>query len=207
MSRKVCHRCFPGKPGRELIDCDGRPGFRRCPDCVDHPGFTEPEQPPQTHRHEQPPRTHRPERDAYYMEIAWVVSKRGSCLRRKVGAVLVRNDRIIATGYNGAVAGHPDCDVAGHELVDIDGRPSCQRTIHAETNAIVQCALEGVSSRGATLYTTASPCYNCAKIAAQAGINRVVYTDEYDGRQGGTSADVVSILRGWGIETKRQPKP
>lgn len=117
----------------------------------------------------------RPSWDAYFMELAEVVAKRSTCPRRHVGAVLVRDRRILATGYNGAPPGFPHCTEQGCLMKD----GHCVRTIHAEVNAILQAALHGVTVRGSTLYTTATPCLNCAKMLIGAGVTRIVYRDWY----------------------------
>jgi len=117
----------------------------------------------------------RPSWDDYFMEIAFTVAQRSTCDRAHVGAVLVRDRRILATGYNGAPAGLPHCDDVGHLMVD----GHCVRTLHAEQNAIIQGALHGVSTQGATAYVTHQPCLTCAKMLINAGIRRVVYAGDY----------------------------
>lgn len=109
------------------------------------------------------------------MTLAAMVAQRSTCPRRQVGALLVRDRRILATGYNGSPPGLPHCTEEGCLLLD----GHCQRTIHAEQNALVQCALHGVSSQGATLYCTASPCADCTRLLLGAGVQRVVYRDAY----------------------------
>lgn len=120
----------------------------------------------------------RPSWDEYFLDIAGVVSKRGTCDRARVGAVLVRDRFILATGYNGAAKGMPHCDEAGHEIID----GHCVRTVHAEANAIVQAARLGKSIENSTLYITVSPCYDCFKMIVNAGIKRVVYKSFYQSR-------------------------
>lgn len=117
----------------------------------------------------------RPDWDSYFMKIAYAVSERSTCDRAFVGSVLVLEKRILTTGFNGSPAGHPHCDEIGHLLVD----GHCVRTIHAETNAIIQAALHGVSTRGATCYVTHFPCINCTKALINAGIVRLVYNIAY----------------------------
>lgn len=119
--------------------------------------------------------TARPSWDEYFMDIAFTVAQRSTCDRAHVGAVLVRDRRILATGYNGAPAGLPHCDDVGHLMVD----GHCVRTLHAEQNAIIQAALHGVSIQGATAYVTHQPCLTCAKMLINAGIRRVVYAGNY----------------------------
>ena len=117
----------------------------------------------------------RPEWDSYFMKIAAAVSERSTCDRALVGCVLVLDKRILTTGFNGSPAGQEHCDEAGHLMVD----EHCVRTIHAETNAIIQAALHGVSTRGSTCYVTHLPCINCTKALINAGITRIVYEDAY----------------------------
>lgn len=108
------------------------------------------------------------------MGIAESVSKRATCLRRSVGAVIVRERRILATGYNGAPRGVPHCEEYG---CDISQR--CQLAAHAEMNAVAQAAANGVSCEGGTVYVTCQPCNVCAKLLINAGISRVVFEGDY----------------------------
>jgi dCMP deaminase len=117
----------------------------------------------------------RPSWDEYFLNIALEVAKRSTCDRANVGAVLVRDKRILTTGFNGSPSGLAHCDHEGHLLVE----GHCVRTIHAETNAIIQAALHGVSTKGATCYVTHFPCINCAKSLINAGVERVVYVNNY----------------------------
>lgn len=117
------------------------------------------------------------------MEITRLVAKRSTCLRRQVGAVLVKDKQILATGYNGPPTGLAHCEEIGC-LRELQGIPSGQRHelcrgLHAEQNAIIQAANHGVSIKGATLYTTTHPCVICTKMIINAGIKRVVYCDGY----------------------------
>ena len=118
------------------------------------------------------------------MEIAKVVGTRGTCDRGRNGAVLVKNKRVLTTGYAGAPTGLPHCDEVGHmmaETIDPDGNKSkhCIRTTHAEQKAITQAALLGVSTDGATMYTKFVPCFACAKMIINEGIERVVAEKDY----------------------------
>ena len=108
--------------------------------------------------------------DDYFMSIAQVVATRSTCPRKYVGSVLVRNRTILSTGYNGSIRGMPHCSDVGHMMED----GHCVATIHAEANAIIQAARNGVMIDGATIYVTASPCWNCFKQLANAGIVRIV---------------------------------
>jgi len=126
----------------------------------------------------------RPSWDQYFMDIVDLVSRRSTCLRRKVGAVLVRDKRMLATGYNGPPTGIRHCIEVGC-LRDKLGIPSGERHelcrgLHAEQNAIIQAALHGVSTRDARLYCTNHPCIICSKMIINSGISSVVYRDEYD---------------------------
>ncbi len=109
------------------------------------------------------------------MQIAKVVATRATCPRRSVGAVIVLDKRILTTGYNGAPHGLPHCSEIGCHLVD----GHCLRALHAEQNAILQGALNGVSTKGATVYVTCQPCNHCAKMIINAGIRRVVFEGDY----------------------------
>jgi len=125
----------------------------------------------------------RPSWDEYFMEITRLVVSRSTCLRRQVGAVIVKDKKILATGYNGAPSGLPHCLEVGC-LRDEMGIPSGERHelcrgLHAEQNAIIQAAYYGVSINGATLYCTNLPCIICTKMLINAGITRVVYGEGY----------------------------
>lgn len=113
--------------------------------------------------------------DQYFMKLAISVAQRSTCERATVGSVLVRDKRIIATGYNGSVLGEPHCDDAGH-LMD---NGHCIRTVHSELNAILQCAANGVRTKGAALFVTHFPCLNCTKALIQAGIVAISYCYDY----------------------------
>lgn len=127
--------------------------------------------------------TERPSWDEYFMSIARLVAGRATCLRRKVGAVIVKDRRILATGYNGAPAGLPHCSETGcvRERMNIPSgeRHELCRGIHAEQNGIIQSANYGTGIAGATIYTTHHPCSVCAKMIINAGIVRVVSDDGY----------------------------
>lgn len=117
----------------------------------------------------------RPSWDDYFIKISLAVAERSTCDRAHVGAVMVKDKRILTTGFNGSPSGQAHCDVQGHLLVD----GHCVRTIHAETNAIIQAALHGVSTKGATCYVTHFPCIQCTKTLINAGVARVVYVNDY----------------------------
>lgn len=113
--------------------------------------------------------------DDYFMSIAHVVASRATCSRKHVGAVIVRDKTILSTGYNGSIRSLPHCDEVGH-MIEND---HCVRTVHAEANAIVQAARNGVRIDGATIYVSASPCWGCMRLIANAGIGRIVYGEFY----------------------------
>ncbi|MFH1465809.1 MAG: dCMP deaminase family protein [Pseudomonadota bacterium] len=113
--------------------------------------------------------------DRYFMDIAQVVATRATCDRKYVGAVIVRDRTILSTGYNGSIRGTPHCDEVGHVMED----GHCVATIHAEMNAIIQAARNGVRIEGASIYITASPCWSCFKALANAGIRRICYGEFY----------------------------
>jgi dCMP deaminase len=125
----------------------------------------------------------RPSWDEYFMSIARLVSGRSTCLRRSVGAILVKDRRILASGYNGAPAGLPHCEETGcvRERLQVPSgeRHELCRGIHAEQNAIIQSANYGTGIDRATIYTTHHPCSVCAKMIINAGIVRVVTDDSY----------------------------
>jgi dCMP deaminase len=126
----------------------------------------------------------RPEWDDYFLEVADVVAKRATCDRGRSGCVIVRDKRILVTGYVGSPAGLPHCDDAGHQFKQVvheDGRITqhCMRTVHAEQNAICQAARNGVAIAGATLYCRMTPCRTCAMLIINCGITRVVCERKY----------------------------
>ena len=141
----------------------------------------------------------RPSIDEYFMEIASVVAKRSTCLRNHVGALFVKNKRILSTGYNGAPAGLDHCDVVGcaRENVASGTHHELCRAVHAEQNAIIQAALHGISIEGATLYCTHQPCILCAKMMINARVIKVVYQQSYPD---GTALD---FLEQAGIDVER----
>src|SRR5512137_3180699 len=125
----------------------------------------------------------RPSWDEYFMEITHLVSRRSTCLRRQVGAVLVKDKNILATGYNGAPSGVAHCLDIGclREQLKIPSgeRHELCRGLHAEQNAVIQAALHGVNTKGSTLYCTNHPCVICAKMIINAGVARIIFRDGY----------------------------
>lgn len=129
------------------------------------------------------PRLPRPSWDSYFLEIASVIAGRSTCLRRQVGAVLVKDKRLLATGYNGAPTGLEHCLEIGclrqEKNIPSGERHELCRGLHAEQNAIIQAALHGVSIKGADLYCTHHPCSLCAKMLINAGITRIILKEGY----------------------------
>lgn len=127
----------------------------------------------------------RPDWDDYFMDLAHKVASRSTCTRADVGAVLVRDKRIVSTGYNGAPRGLPHCSEAGcliKKVGDTEDELSdhCRRTVHAEQNAIIQAAQHATETEGTTLYVTHQPCFMCAKMVINAGVERIVFAKEYE---------------------------
>ena len=125
----------------------------------------------------------RPSWDEYFVKIALTVAERATCLRRKVGAILVRDKRILSTGYNGAPRGLPHCAEVGclREQMNVPSgeRHELCRGLHAEMNAILQAAIHGVSVEGASCYSTFHPCSLCAKMLVNVGVRRIVVLESY----------------------------
>jgi dCMP deaminase len=145
----------------------------------------------------------RPAKDEYFMEIAQVVSKRSTCLRIHVGAVIVKNGQIISTGYNGAPHGFEHCLDIGcireKQNIAHGTRHELCRAVHAEQNAIIQAAIHGASIENATLYCTHQPCILCTKMLINGMIKRVVYLNEYPDKSS------LEFLRQANVEITRMP--
>ena len=125
----------------------------------------------------------RPDNDTYFMEMAQLISKRSTCIRRQVGAVIVKDKRVLTTGYNGSPKGTMHCEELGcireQQNIPSGTRHELCRGVHAEQNAVIQAAYFGISIDGASIYTTTFPCSMCAKILINAGIKEVIYSDSY----------------------------
>ena len=121
--------------------------------------------------------------DEYFMGIVDLVKERSTCMRRHVGALIVKDKRILSTGYNGAPMGCPHCEEIGCLRMEMNipsgTRHELCRAVHAEQNAIVQAAYHGISLKDSVLYVTDSPCVICAKLAINAGISKIIYKGEY----------------------------
>ena len=129
------------------------------------------------------------------MNIARVVATRSTCERKFVGAVIVRDRTILSTGYNGSIRGVPHCTEVGHMMED----GHCVATIHAEVNAILQAAKNGVRIDDAAVYVTASPCWSCFKAITNAGIRRIVYGEFYRDER------IFSVSKQIGVELQHLP--
>ena len=143
----------------------------------------------------------RPSWDEYFMQMAELTAQRSTCLRRQVGAIIVKEKHIIATGYNGAPKGLPHCEELGgclREKLEIPSgeRHELCRALHAEQNAIIQAATLGQSIEGATIYITHQPCIICAKMIINAGISRIVI------RRGSPDAMSRGMLREAGLKVE-----
>ena len=123
----------------------------------------------------------------YFMNIAHQAATRSTCERKHVGAVIVRDKTILSTGYNGSIRGMPHCDDVGHVMED----GHCVATVHAEANAIIQAAKNGVRIEGAEIYTTASPCWSCFKLITNAGIRTIYFGEFYRDTR---SIEVAAVL-------------
>ena len=147
----------------------------------------------------------RPDWDTYFMTLCHMVAERSTCLRRKVGALLVANHHILATGYNGAPQGLPHCAEVGclRERMAIPSgeRQELCRGLHAEQNAIIQAAVHGVALQDVTCYSTTQPCITCAKMLINANVTRIVYQGNYPDEL------ATEMLEAAGIELIRWPAP
>ena len=144
--------------------------------------------------------TTRPDWDRYFLDLCEAVSKRATCDRGRAGCVIVKDKRIMTTGYVGAPAGLPHCDEVGHDLRRVitpedNISQHCVRTLHAEQNAIIQAARFGIPLEGATLYCKMTPCRTCAMILINAGIKRVVCEKRYHADE-----DTIKMFAQAGVE-------
>jgi dCMP deaminase len=146
----------------------------------------------------------RPAFDDIYMELAVNLARRSHCIRRHVGAVLVKDTRIVSIGYNGPPSGTHNCDEEWpHDGCPRDSKGSCSLAIHAEQNAILYAVKNKVSVDNATLYTTLSPCLACSRIIYTMGIKRVIYLKSYAEYKGIASDEGIDFLQKFGVHTER----
>jgi len=127
--------------------------------------------------------------EEYFMNIAKQAATRSTCDRKNVGAVIVKDKTILSTGYNGSIRGMPHCDEAGHMMEN----GHCAATIHAEANAILQAAKNGISIDNSEIYITASPCWSCFKMMANAGIKTIYYGEFYKDKRIFETAEKLGI--------------
>lgn len=132
-------------------------------------------------------------RKSLFRGIIQLLSMRSTCGRACVGSILVKDNRIISTGYNGAPKGMPHCDDEGVGC-HLNEEGACDRTVHAEANVVAFAARNGIATEGSTLYTTMAPCYTCSKLLINAGIKKVYYIFDY------RKTDGVDLLRSLGVE-------
>ena len=142
----------------------------------------------------------RPNWDRYFLDLCEAVAKRATCDRGRCGCVIVKDKRIMTTGYVGAPAGLPHCDEAGHDMRKVfnsngEVTQHCVRTLHAEQNAIIQAARFGIPLEGATLFCKMTPCRTCAMMIINAGIKRVVCEKRYH-----ADSDTIEMFKQAGIE-------
>lgn len=147
----------------------------------------------------------RPDWDTYFTQITRIVAERSTCLRRKVGSIIVKEKRILSTGYNGAPSNVPHCDEVGclREKLKVPSgqRHELCRGLHAEMNAIIQAATHGISINGATIYCTDHPCIICAKMIINAGIKEIVVAGKYPDEES------KKILKEAGIKVRAISRP
>ncbi len=146
----------------------------------------------------------KPEFDDIYMELAVNLAKRSHCIKRHVGAVLVKETRIISIGYNGPPSGTHNCDDEFPETGCVkDSKGSCSLAIHAEQNAIMYAVKNKASVEGSTLYVTLSPCIACARIIFSMGIEKVIYFKSYAEYKGLENDEGVDFLNKFGVQTEK----
>lgn len=138
--------------------------------------------------------------DSYFVRIAYEVATRGTCDRKHVGCAIARDNRLLVTGYNGAISGMPHCDDIRHHIHD----GGCIRAVHAEINALMQAARNGVRIDGATSYATMYPCWPCFRALVQSGVKRFVYAEPYRTNTGSGHVEgqkcIDDVVRTLGIE-------
>ena len=147
----------------------------------------------------------RPSWDEYFLSLAQLVATRSNCIRRQVGAILVKGRQIIASGYSGTPKGIKNCDEGGckrcsdreKNIVKTNERKDLCICIHAENNALIQAAYHGISTKKTTLYLTVSPCLQCATLIINAGVNAVIYPKHYQNTLG------LDLLKSAGVEVRK----
>ena len=146
----------------------------------------------------------RPEFNDIFMELAGSLALRSHCIKMKVGAVLTKETRIISIGYNGPPAGTHNCDEEFPETgCALDRKGSCTLGLHAEQNAILYAAKNGIPTEGATLYVTLAPCLACARVIFTMGIKKVIYKESYAAFKGLTNEEGADFLQKFGVEVEQ----
>lgn len=140
-------------------------------------------------------------KDEYFLKMADVVAERSTCLRKKIGSVLVKDGMVLSTGYNGAPRGLEHC--TDKNCIVENGH--CARTVHSEVNAILQGAYHGVATEGATLYTQYLPCPNCSKVLINAGVKKIVFTGYYDAYDNNFTKRLLRKAKVGILEVKHEP--
>ena len=130
----------------------------------------------------------------YFMDHAELASTMATCDRKHVGAIAVKDKRILATGFNGAPSCLAHCTEAGHDIVLVNGRESCSRAVHAEINIVTQAAKFGISIKDSVIYVNTYPCYNCFKTLSASGISSLYYKDNYQNSQNEQTEILSSVL-------------
>lgn len=133
--------------------------------------------------------------DSFFMRVAREVATRATCDRKHVGAIIVRDNNIIATGYNGSIPKMEHCNEVGHIVID----GSCVRTTHAEQNALCQAAKRGVALQDSTAYVTCEPCWTCFKLLITSGVTRIVFVDPYNSEDSTLKGKKLEVVRKLGI--------
>ncbi len=149
----------------------------------------------------------KPSFDEIYMDLAEKLALRSHCVKAQVGAVLTKDTRIISLGYNGPPAGTHNCDIEFPVVgCPRDSKGSCSLALHAEQNAILYAAKNGVSMQGATLYVTLSPCISCARVIYTTGIQKVYFMHSYAKYKGLANDEGVDFLKRFGVEVLEYKK-
>lgn len=138
-------------------------------------------------------------KDEYFLKMVDVVADRSTCLRKKIGSVLVKDGMVLSTGYNGAPRGLEHCTEVNCQVEN----GHCVRTVHAEVNAVIQAAYSGAATAGSTMYTQFLPCGHCAKILINAGVKRIVYSGIYENADNGYTE---KILKKAGVSFELLPE-
>ena len=144
--------------------------------------------------------SHRPSFDEIYMDVVDIIARRSTCLRKHVGAVITIDHRILSHGYNGVPSGYDHCNDTGNCLKDLANSEEYKACVHAEQNAICQCAKRGLALDGATVYINADVCITCAKLMISCGVKRCVVRRDNKG-----TSDGIDLMTKCGVEVVEWP--